>query len=43
MSTIMTNLKISLTTKPNFVVSETNTIEKVKNFVVDVLYKIPSV
>lgn len=43
MSEIMTNLKINLTTKPDFVITETNTIEDVKNFVVDVLYKVPSV
>jgi YidC/Oxa1 family membrane protein insertase len=43
MNNIVTNFKINLSTKPDFVVTEANTIDKVKNFVVDVLYKLPSV
>lgn len=43
MNEIVTNLKIRLTKAPDFVITESNTIEDVKNYVVDVLYKIPSV
>ena len=43
MTEIMTNLKIRLTKTPDFVVTDSNTIDKVKNYVVDVLYKMPSV
>jgi YidC/Oxa1 family membrane protein insertase len=28
---------------PNFVVSDTNTVEQVKNFIIDVIYKVPSI
>lgn len=42
MTNIMKDMKINI---PNvdFVVSKTNTIESVKNYIIDVLYKIPSV
>lgn len=43
MSDIIQDFKIAVTTTPDFVVSETNTIEDVKNFVVDIIYKIPSI
>lgn len=43
MKNIQTELKISLTTKPDFVITEANTIDDVKNFIVDVIYKIPSI
>jgi YidC/Oxa1 family membrane protein insertase len=43
MSEIVKNFKINLSTKPDFVITDSNTIDNVKNFVVDVLYKIPSV
>lgn len=39
---IQTDYKISLMQTPDFVVSETNTIENVKNYVIDVIYKIPN-
>jgi len=42
MSKIQKDLKITTTVKPDFVVSETNTIEDVKNSIIDVIYKIPS-
>ncbi|MBR4027405.1 MAG: YidC/Oxa1 family membrane protein insertase [Lachnospiraceae bacterium] len=43
MTKIQTDFKIALSTRPDFVVSETNTVEEVKNFIVDILYKVPSV
>ena len=43
MSEIVKNFKINLSTKPDFVITDSNTIDNVKNFVVDVLYKVPSV
>lgn len=43
MSEIVKNFKINLSTKPDFVITDSNTIDNVKNFVVDVIYKIPSV
>ena len=42
MSKIQTDFKISLMQAPDFVVSETNTIENVKNYVIDVIYKVPN-
>ena len=43
MSKIQSDFKITTSTETNFVVSETNTIENVKDFVVDVIYKVPSI
>ena len=43
MSNIMSDLKIRLSKTPDFVISESNTVEKVKNYIVDVLYKVPSI
>ena len=43
MKTIMTDLKITITGNPDFVVSESNTIADVKNFIIDVISKIPSI
>ena len=43
MSKIQSDYKVTLNVKPDFVVSETNTIDQVKNFVVDVIYKVPSI
>lgn len=42
MAKIQTDFKINLTQTPDFVVSETNTIENVKNYVIDVIYKVPN-
>ena len=42
MAKIQTDFKISLAQTPDFVVSETNTIESVKNYVIDVIYKVPN-
>ena len=42
MAKIQTDFKISLMQAPDFVVSETNTIENVKNYVIDVIYKVPN-
>ena len=43
MQKIQTDYKVVLNVKPNFVVSDTNTIEQVRNFIVDVIYKVPSI
>ena len=43
MSKIQSDYKVTLNVAPDFVVSETNTIDQVKNFVVDVIYKVPSI
>ena len=42
MAKIQTDYKVSTGVTPDFVVSETNTIENVKNYVIDVIYKVPS-
>ena len=42
MQNVMTDLKI-VVQKADFVVSESNTIDNVKNYIIDVLYKIPSI
>ena len=39
---IQTELKITLNVAPDFVVSDTNTAEQVKNFVIDIISKVPS-
>lgn len=43
MSNIVKDFKINLSVKPDFFEEGSNTIENVKNFIIDVLYKIPSV
>ena len=43
MQKIQTDYKVVLNVKPNFVVSDTNTIEQVRNYIVDVIYKVPSI
>ncbi len=42
MQNIQKDFTITTSVAPNFVVSDTNTIESVKNFVIDVIYKVPS-
>ena len=42
MAKVQTDFKINLMQAPDFVVSETNTIENVKNYVIDVIYKVPN-
>ena len=43
MTKIQTDFAVNATVKPDFVVSDTNTIENVKNFVIDIIYKVPSI
>ena len=43
MTKIQTDYKVTLNVKPDFVVSDTNTIDQVRNFIIDVIYKVPSV
>lgn len=42
MQKIQTDFSIITNVKPDFVITETNTIENVKNFIVDIIYKVPS-
>ena len=43
MTKIQTDYKVTLNVQPNFVVSDTNTVDQVKNFIIDVIYKVPSI
>ena len=43
MTKIQTDYKVTLNVAPDFVVSETNTVDQVKNFIIDVIYKVPSI
>ena len=43
MAKIQTDYKVVLNVTPDFVVSDTNTIDQVRNFIIDVIYKVPSI
>lgn len=43
MAKIQTDYKVVLNVTPDFVVSDTNSIDQVRNFIIDVLYKVPSI
>ena len=43
MTKIQTDYKVVLNVTPDFVVSDTNTVEQVKNFIIDVIYKVPTI
>ena len=43
MTKIQTDYKVTLNVQPDFVVSDTNTIDQVRNFIIDVIYKVPSI
>jgi len=43
MTKIQTDYKVTLNVAPDFIVSDTNTIDQVRNFVIDVIYKVPSI
>ena len=43
MAKIQTDFKVTLNVAPNFVVSDTNTVDQVRNFIIDVIYKVPSI
>jgi YidC/Oxa1 family membrane protein insertase len=43
MSKIQTDYKVTTGAKFDFVVSDTNTIDQVRNYIIDVLYKVPSI
>lgn len=42
MAKVQSDFKVSVTKTTDFVVSETNTIENVKNYVIDIISKVPS-
>lgn len=43
MTKIQTDYKVNTGVTPDFVVSDTNTIDQVRNYIVDVIYKVPSI
>ncbi|MBQ6844059.1 MAG: YidC/Oxa1 family membrane protein insertase [Agathobacter sp.] len=43
MSKIQTDYKVTTGAKFDFVVSDTNTIDQVRNYIIDVIYKVPSI
>ena len=43
MTKIQTDYKVTLNVSPDFVVSDTNTVDQVRNFIIDVIYKVPSI
>ena len=43
MTKIQTDYKVTTGAKFDFVVSETNTIDQVRNYIIDVIYKVPSI
>ena len=43
MTKIQTDYKVTLNVAPDFVVSDTNTIDQVRNYIIDVIYKVPSI
>ena len=43
MEKIQMDYKVATGVTPDFVVSDTNTIEQVRNYIIDVIYKVPSV
>ena len=43
MTKIQTDYKMTLNVAPDFVVSDTNTVDQVRNFIIDVIYKVPTI
>ena len=43
MTKIQTDYKVNTGVTPDFVVSDTNTIDQVRNYIIDVIYKVPSI
>ena len=43
MTKLQTDYKVTTGSKFDFVVSETNTIDQVRNYIIDVIYKVPSI
>lgn len=43
MSKLQTDYKVTTGAKFDFVISETNTIDQVRNYIIDVIYKVPSI
>ena len=43
MTKIQTDYKVNTGVTPDFVVSDTNTVEQVKNYIIDIIYKVPSI
>ena len=43
MTKIQTDFKVNTGVMPDFVVSDTNTIDQVRNYIIDVIYKVPSI
>ena len=43
MTKIQTDYKVNTGVTPDFVISDTNTIDQVRNYIIDVIYKVPSI
>ena len=43
MTKIQTDYAVNTGVKPNFVISDTNTVDQVRNYIIDILYKVPSI
>ena len=43
MTKIQTDYKVNTGVTPDFVVSDTNTIDQVRNYIIDIIYKVPSI
>ncbi|MBQ8519147.1 MAG: membrane protein insertase YidC, partial [Agathobacter sp.] len=43
MAKITTDYKVNTGVTPDFVISDTNTIDQVRNYIIDVIYKVPSI
>ena len=43
MTKITTDYKVNTGVTPDFVISDTNTIDQVRNYIIDVIYKVPSI
>ena len=43
MTKIQKDFSVNSGVKPNFVISDTNTVDQVRNYIIDVIYKVPSI
>ena len=43
MTNIRTDFKVNAGVIPDFVVSDTNTVDQVRNYIIDIIYKVPSI
>ena len=43
MTKIQTDYAVNTGVKPDFVISDTNTVDQVRNYIIDIIYKVPSI